>query len=102
MLISQMLQVNVDARFTAEEVLSHPWVTDEAPVESSTVIGAEDHADGDAMESDCESPLLETNHPSSGSQKQQLVLGAGTHGCNNSVKYAGADPFSAPNTNKMM
>uniref|UniRef100_A0A672HDR2 Serine/threonine-protein kinase DCLK2 n=1 Tax=Salarias fasciatus TaxID=181472 RepID=A0A672HDR2_SALFA len=27
MLISQMLQVNVDARFTAEEVLSHPWVT---------------------------------------------------------------------------
>uniref|UniRef100_A0A1A7X505 Serine/threonine-protein kinase DCLK2 n=1 Tax=Iconisemion striatum TaxID=60296 RepID=A0A1A7X505_9TELE len=75
MLISQMLQVNVDARFTAEEVLSHPWVTDEAPVESNTVSGAEDHADGDhadedhadedhadedAMESDCESPLLET------------------------------------------
>ncbi|CAL8241316.1 unnamed protein product [Merluccius merluccius] len=27
MLISQMLQVNVDARYTAEEVLSHPWVT---------------------------------------------------------------------------
>uniref|UniRef100_A0A8D0A8R1 Serine/threonine-protein kinase DCLK2 n=1 Tax=Sander lucioperca TaxID=283035 RepID=A0A8D0A8R1_SANLU len=27
MLISQMLQVNVDTRFTAEEVLSHPWVT---------------------------------------------------------------------------
>uniref|UniRef100_A0A3Q1JGP6 Serine/threonine-protein kinase DCLK2 n=1 Tax=Anabas testudineus TaxID=64144 RepID=A0A3Q1JGP6_ANATE len=27
MLISQMLQVDVDARFTAEEVLSHPWVT---------------------------------------------------------------------------
>lgn len=27
MLISQMLQVNVDARFAAEEVLSHPWVT---------------------------------------------------------------------------
>uniref|UniRef100_A0A669CSE1 Serine/threonine-protein kinase DCLK2 n=1 Tax=Oreochromis niloticus TaxID=8128 RepID=A0A669CSE1_ORENI len=27
MLISQMLQVNVDARFTADEVLSHPWVT---------------------------------------------------------------------------
>uniref|UniRef100_H3D102 Serine/threonine-protein kinase DCLK2 n=1 Tax=Tetraodon nigroviridis TaxID=99883 RepID=H3D102_TETNG len=27
MLISQMLQVNVDSRFTAEEVLSHPWVT---------------------------------------------------------------------------
>uniref|UniRef100_A0A3Q3X1F9 non-specific serine/threonine protein kinase n=1 Tax=Mola mola TaxID=94237 RepID=A0A3Q3X1F9_MOLML len=27
MLISQMLQVNVDTRFTAEEVLLHPWVT---------------------------------------------------------------------------
>jgi len=27
MLISQMLQVNVDTRFTAEEVLAHPWVT---------------------------------------------------------------------------
>uniref|UniRef100_A0A1A8F5K6 Serine/threonine-protein kinase DCLK2 n=1 Tax=Nothobranchius korthausae TaxID=1143690 RepID=A0A1A8F5K6_9TELE len=66
MLISQMLQVNVDARFTAEEVLSHPWVTDEAPADSSAVIDAEDHADGDAdgdaMESDCESPLLETKH----------------------------------------
>ncbi|XP_056299332.1 serine/threonine-protein kinase DCLK2-like [Pseudoliparis swirei] len=36
MLISQMLQVNVDTRFTAEEVLAHPWVTDEAPLESST------------------------------------------------------------------
>uniref|UniRef100_A0A3Q3IVI6 non-specific serine/threonine protein kinase n=1 Tax=Monopterus albus TaxID=43700 RepID=A0A3Q3IVI6_MONAL len=32
MLISQMLQVNVDARFTAEEVLSHPWVTVRAHV----------------------------------------------------------------------
>uniref|UniRef100_A0A665TCN9 Serine/threonine-protein kinase DCLK2 n=1 Tax=Echeneis naucrates TaxID=173247 RepID=A0A665TCN9_ECHNA len=31
MLISQMLQVNVDARFTAEEVLSHPWVTVREP-----------------------------------------------------------------------
>ncbi|XP_017297327.1 serine/threonine-protein kinase DCLK2 [Kryptolebias marmoratus] len=59
MLISQMLQVNVDARFTAEEVLSHPWVTDEAPLESNTVSGAEDHADGDVQESDL-SPLLET------------------------------------------
>uniref|UniRef100_A0A8C3A062 Serine/threonine-protein kinase DCLK2 n=1 Tax=Cyclopterus lumpus TaxID=8103 RepID=A0A8C3A062_CYCLU len=27
MLISQMLQVNVDTRFTAEEILAHPWVT---------------------------------------------------------------------------
>ncbi|XP_019711662.1 serine/threonine-protein kinase DCLK2-like [Hippocampus comes] len=34
MLIGQMLQVNVDARFTADEVLSHPWVSDDAPVES--------------------------------------------------------------------
>ncbi|XP_037116176.1 serine/threonine-protein kinase DCLK2-like [Syngnathus acus] len=34
MLISQMLQVNVDARFTADEVLSHPWVSDDAPVDS--------------------------------------------------------------------
>ncbi|XP_061619938.1 serine/threonine-protein kinase DCLK2-like isoform X2 [Phyllopteryx taeniolatus] len=34
MLISQMLQVNVDARFTADEVLSHPWVTDDAPIDS--------------------------------------------------------------------
>lgn len=33
MLISQMLQVNVDTRFTAEEVLSHPWVTVRAQTE---------------------------------------------------------------------
>uniref|UniRef100_A0A8C6KEP5 Serine/threonine-protein kinase DCLK2 n=1 Tax=Nothobranchius furzeri TaxID=105023 RepID=A0A8C6KEP5_NOTFU len=39
MLISQMLQVNVDARFTAEEVLSHPWVTvrDQTPADLQQV-----------------------------------------------------------------
>lgn len=38
MLISQMLQVNVDARFTAEEVLSHPWVTVRAQVRSNVTM----------------------------------------------------------------
>ncbi|CAN9509351.1 unnamed protein product [Ophioblennius macclurei] len=60
MLISQMLQVNVDARFTAEEVLSHPWVTDEAPVDSSTVSSAEDQTSGETLEPEQESPILET------------------------------------------
>ncbi|XP_040887563.1 serine/threonine-protein kinase DCLK2-like [Toxotes jaculatrix] len=60
MLISQMLQVNVDARFTAEEVLSHPWVTDEAPVDSNTVSSTEDQTSGDALEPEQESPVLET------------------------------------------
>uniref|UniRef100_A0A665TBZ3 Serine/threonine-protein kinase DCLK2 n=1 Tax=Echeneis naucrates TaxID=173247 RepID=A0A665TBZ3_ECHNA len=60
MLISQMLQVNVDARFTAEEVLSHPWVTDEAPADSNTVSGAEDQTGGDAPDPEQESPILET------------------------------------------
>ncbi|KAM9718326.1 serine/threonine-protein kinase DCLK2-like [Menidia menidia] len=60
MLISQMLQVNVDARFTAEEVLSHPWVTDEAPVESNVVSTADDQASGDALEAEHGSPILET------------------------------------------
>ncbi|XP_039862855.1 serine/threonine-protein kinase DCLK2-like isoform X2 [Simochromis diagramma] len=65
MLISQMLQVNVDARFTAEEVLSHPWVTDEAPIESNTVSSAEEQNSGDALETEEpeepeESPILET------------------------------------------
>ncbi|KAM6909205.1 serine/threonine-protein kinase DCLK2-like [Xenentodon cancila] len=60
MLISQMLQVNVDARFTAEEVLSHPWVTDEAPIESNTVSSTEDRSSGDALEPEHESPILET------------------------------------------
>ncbi|XP_072231981.1 serine/threonine-protein kinase DCLK2-like [Leuresthes tenuis] len=60
MLISQMLQVNVDARFTAEEVLSHPWVTDEAPTESNTVSSTEDQTSGDALEVEHESPILET------------------------------------------
>lgn len=84
MLISQMLQVNVDARFTAEEVLSHAWVTvspqtrgrthkahsgllsavllfqDEAPLESNTVSSNEDHAEEEALESDQDSPVLET------------------------------------------
>ncbi|XP_045921880.1 serine/threonine-protein kinase DCLK2-like [Micropterus dolomieu] len=60
MLISQMLQVNVDTRFTAEEVLSHPWVTDEAPVDSNTVSSTEDQTGGDALEPEQESPTLET------------------------------------------
>ncbi|XP_035770353.1 serine/threonine-protein kinase DCLK2-like [Neolamprologus brichardi] len=65
MLISQMLQVNVDARFTAEEVLSHLWVTDEAPIESNTVSSAEEQNSGDTLETEEpeepeESPILET------------------------------------------
>ncbi|XP_061102539.1 serine/threonine-protein kinase DCLK2-like isoform X4 [Conger conger] len=34
-LIGQMLQVNVEARYSAEEVLSHPWVTDDAVMENN-------------------------------------------------------------------
>ncbi|KAM3591234.1 uncharacterized protein V6R79_025194 [Siganus canaliculatus] len=60
MLISQMLQVNVDNRFTAEEVLAHPWVTDEAPVDSNTVSSAEDQTSGEGLEPEHESPILET------------------------------------------
>ncbi|XP_074480434.1 serine/threonine-protein kinase DCLK2-like [Sebastes fasciatus] len=62
MLISQMLQVNVDTRFTAEEILSHPWVTDEAPVapDTNTVISTEEQTGGDTKEPEQESPKLET------------------------------------------
>ncbi|TKS93271.1 Serine/threonine-protein kinase DCLK2 [Collichthys lucidus] len=60
MLISQMLQVNVDTRFTAEEVLSHSWVTDEAPVDSNTVSSTEDQTSGEALDPEHESPILET------------------------------------------
>ncbi|XP_076585391.1 serine/threonine-protein kinase DCLK2 isoform X2 [Chaetodon auriga] len=34
-LIGKMLQVNVEARFTAQDILSHPWVTDEAVIENN-------------------------------------------------------------------
>ncbi|XP_055975118.1 serine/threonine-protein kinase DCLK2 isoform X2 [Sorex fumeus] len=34
-LISQMLQVNVEARCTAGQILSHPWVSDDAPQENN-------------------------------------------------------------------
>ncbi|XP_036407073.1 serine/threonine-protein kinase DCLK2-like isoform X1 [Megalops cyprinoides] len=34
-LIGRMLQVNVEARYTAEDVLSHPWVTDDAEMENN-------------------------------------------------------------------
>ncbi|KAJ8262152.1 hypothetical protein GJAV_G00163040 [Gymnothorax javanicus] len=33
-LIGQMLQVNVEARYTAEDVLTHPWVTEDAEMEN--------------------------------------------------------------------
>ncbi|XP_029027475.2 serine/threonine-protein kinase DCLK2-like [Betta splendens] len=64
MLISQMLQVDVDARFTAEEVLSHSWVTDDAPIDSNTVSSTEDQTSGEMLEPEpepeAESPVLET------------------------------------------
>lgn len=86
MLISQMLQVNVDSRFTADEVLSHPWVTvsartravqssspvrsdlacvepqDEPPADSNTVSNPEDEAAGDTVEPEQDAPMLETKH----------------------------------------
>ncbi|KAM4611741.1 serine/threonine-protein kinase DCLK2-like [Polymixia lowei] len=65
MLIGQMLQVNVDARYTAEEVLSHPWVTDEAPTDSNTVTSTEDQTSGPTTETGPESPVLETTQVSS-------------------------------------
>ncbi|XP_066527522.1 serine/threonine-protein kinase DCLK2-like isoform X2 [Hoplias malabaricus] len=34
-LIGKMLQVNVSARFTAEDILGHPWVLDEAALENN-------------------------------------------------------------------
>ncbi|XP_047433841.1 serine/threonine-protein kinase DCLK2 isoform X2 [Mugil cephalus] len=34
-LIGKMLQVNVEARYTAQDVLSHPWITDDAVVENN-------------------------------------------------------------------
>ncbi|XP_062243870.1 serine/threonine-protein kinase DCLK2 isoform X2 [Platichthys flesus] len=34
-LIGKMLQVNVEARYTAQDVLSHPWVTDDAVMENN-------------------------------------------------------------------
>lgn len=86
MLISQMLQVNVDSRFTAEEVLSHPWVTvsgrtcvvqssslvrsdlahvepqDEPPADSNTVSNPDEEAAGDTVEPEQDVPMLETKH----------------------------------------
>nr|XP_033480245.1 serine/threonine-protein kinase DCLK2 isoform X2 [Epinephelus lanceolatus] len=34
-LIGKMLQVNVEARYTAQDILSHPWVTDDAVMEDN-------------------------------------------------------------------
>ncbi|XP_051558858.1 serine/threonine-protein kinase DCLK2 isoform X2 [Myxocyprinus asiaticus] len=34
-LIGYMLQVNMEARYTAEDVLSHPWVTEDAAMENN-------------------------------------------------------------------
>ncbi|KAM4585494.1 serine/threonine-protein kinase DCLK2 isoform 3-T3 [Odontesthes bonariensis] len=34
-LIGKMLQVNAEARYTAQDVLSHPWVTDDAVMENN-------------------------------------------------------------------
>ncbi|KAM3622666.1 uncharacterized protein V6R79_001779 [Siganus canaliculatus] len=34
-LIGKMLQVNAEARYTAQDILSHPWVTDDAVIENN-------------------------------------------------------------------
>ncbi|XP_029287894.1 serine/threonine-protein kinase DCLK2 isoform X1 [Cottoperca gobio] len=34
-LIGKMLQVNAEARYTAQDILSHPWVTDDAVMENN-------------------------------------------------------------------
>ncbi|KAJ0006094.1 hypothetical protein NQD34_013367 [Periophthalmus magnuspinnatus] len=62
MLISQMLQVNVDARFTAEEVLSHPWVTvksHKSEHHNNTTTQQQDQDLDQALDQE-ESPILET------------------------------------------
>ncbi|XP_053499363.1 serine/threonine-protein kinase DCLK2-like [Ictalurus furcatus] len=41
-LIGKMLQVNVSARYTAEEVLSHPWVLDDAMLENNMMCETSD------------------------------------------------------------
>ncbi|XP_067441079.1 serine/threonine-protein kinase DCLK2 isoform X1 [Thunnus thynnus] len=37
-LIGKMLQVNAEARYTAQDVLSHPWVTDDAVMENNMMV----------------------------------------------------------------
>ncbi|XP_072552646.1 serine/threonine-protein kinase DCLK2 [Salminus brasiliensis] len=52
-LIGKMLQVNVSARYTAEEVLSHPWVLDDTTLENNVTCetsGAEHTHDSTATE----------------------------------------------------
>ncbi|MCI4387734.1 hypothetical protein PGIGA_G00077640 [Pangasianodon gigas] len=41
-LIGKMLQVNVSARYTAEEVLSHPWVLDDTMLENNMMCETSD------------------------------------------------------------
>ncbi|XP_078533036.1 serine/threonine-protein kinase DCLK2 isoform X2 [Lissotriton helveticus] len=38
-LIGLMLQVNVEARYTADQILSHPWVSDDASQENNLQVG---------------------------------------------------------------
>ncbi|XP_036448085.1 serine/threonine-protein kinase DCLK2 [Colossoma macropomum] len=54
-LIGKMLQVNVSARYTAEEVLSHPWVLDDTALENNTT---------------CETPDAEHTNDSTGTEAQ--------------------------------
>ncbi|XP_051946973.1 serine/threonine-protein kinase DCLK2-like isoform X2 [Xyrauchen texanus] len=44
-LIGKMLQVNVGSRYTADEVLEHPWVQDDATMDTNMVRETEDEAE---------------------------------------------------------
>ncbi|XP_023683444.1 serine/threonine-protein kinase DCLK2-like isoform X2 [Paramormyrops kingsleyae] len=74
-LIGQMLQVNVEARYTAEDVLAHPWVTDDVMVEGSVrVESAEPNEAGEEDESPVGASVAMT---STAPGKQHPVLSRG-------------------------
>ncbi|KAI4888232.1 hypothetical protein NFI96_027966 [Prochilodus magdalenae] len=58
-LIGKMLQVNVSARYTAEEVLSHPWVLDDTALENNMT---------------CETPDAEHTHDSTETEAQWVPI----------------------------
>ncbi|XP_051515143.1 serine/threonine-protein kinase DCLK2 isoform X2 [Myxocyprinus asiaticus] len=53
-LIGKMLQVNVGARYTADEVLEHPWVQDDATMDTNMACETEDAVESEITHNDME------------------------------------------------
>ncbi|TRY53609.1 hypothetical protein DNTS_033074, partial [Danionella cerebrum] len=72
-LISKMLQVNVGVRYTADEVLEHPWVQDDAVMDTNMACEMEDDNESEIMGADAQIRAGSRDHRRRAKQKRRYL-----------------------------